>query len=78
MVPEVIVVYPKEAEDESRRTVVSLGITESNEPSVVYDREHELRRNDDITAPCLFLHRHGERAGRDVLRDRDAETRHGP
>jgi CRP/FNR family transcriptional regulator, cyclic AMP receptor protein len=76
MVAEVVVVDPQEAEDEAGGPLVARRVTQGHETTVVHDREHELRRNDDVAAPGFFLQGNRPRARRDVLRHLDAELGH--
>src|SRR5438093_423673 len=52
---EVVVVDAHEAEHESGRDRVVVGVAERDEAAVVHRSEHELRWHDDVTAPHLFL-----------------------
>ena len=70
---KVVVVDADEAEDEARRTLVTVGIAERDEAAVVHDGQEQLRRDYDVAAPHLLLDRHRGGAGSDIARSLDPE-----
>ena len=77
MVPEVVIMDSEESEDEARGHRVLGRVPARDEPAVVHDREHELRRHDHVPAPGLLLKGDGRRAACDVVGHLYAEFGHG-
>jgi len=77
MVPEVVIVNPEESEDEAGRLGVLGRVSNRDEAPVVDDGEHELRGDDHVAAPGVFLERNGGRATDDVVGHLDTEFGHG-
>jgi len=69
-------VDPEESEDEAGGHQVLGRVPARDEPAVVHDREHELRRHDDVPAPGLLLNSDGRHAARDVVGHLYAEFGH--
>jgi len=51
--------------------LVAADVAETDDPAVVHDRQHELRRHGHVPAPDLVLDRDGERARGDGGRGLD-------